>query len=268
LPTSITVLTVLAMTLVGLFTNASSAEDRRLRVMTYNIHHAEGEDKKLDVERIAKVITAQKPDLVAVQEVDVNTQRTGGIDEAAELGRLTGMHVVFGKAMDYQGGQYGQAILSRYPIKSHTVHRLPGAAGKEPRIAVEARIATPAELAPEIRFVGTHLDHVRDDTDRAAQVKELNRLFVAADAPLTVLAGDLNAAPDSRPMDVLLEHWNDAREEGKPAEATIPATQPNRKIDWVLLPKAARWRTVATHVVDEPVASDHRPVVADLRPQN
>src|SRR5688572_12746619 len=79
----------------------------RLRVLTYNIHHAEGTDGKLDLARIARVIHEQQPDLVALQEVDVKTRRTGGVDQAAELAKLTGMHVAFGKGIDFQGGEYG-----------------------------------------------------------------------------------------------------------------------------------------------------------------
>src|SRR5215213_773903 len=86
------------------------AKPKPLRVLSYNIHHGEGTDGKVDLERIAKVITVAAPDLVAVQEVDRKTRRTNGVDQAAELGRLTRMHVEFGKAIDYQGGAYGLAV--------------------------------------------------------------------------------------------------------------------------------------------------------------
>ena len=88
----------------------------RLRVLTYNIHHAEGVDGKFDLGRIARLIKKEKPDLVAVQEVDVKTRRSDGVDQAAELARLTGMHYFFGKFMDYNGGEYGQMVLSKHPI--------------------------------------------------------------------------------------------------------------------------------------------------------
>src|SRR5688572_3660564 len=83
----------------------------RLRVLTYNIHHGEGTDARFDLERLARIIREARPDLVALQEVDRRTRRASGVDQAAELGRLTGMNVVFGKAMDHDGGEYGQAIL-------------------------------------------------------------------------------------------------------------------------------------------------------------
>src|SRR5690606_14987157 len=93
-----------------------NAEPLRVRVMAYNIHHCLGIDGELDVERIAGVINAANPDLVTLQEVDNRTERSDRVDQAAELGRLTGMHARFGRAIDHQGGEYGQAILSRWPI--------------------------------------------------------------------------------------------------------------------------------------------------------
>src|SRR5207253_8526062 len=100
-----------------------------LRVMTYNIHHGAGADGRVDVERIAKVIKSADADLVAIQEVDRCTKRSGGIDEAAELERLTGMHAIWGKAMDFDGGEYGQLILCSMPVRANAVYHLPGSEG-------------------------------------------------------------------------------------------------------------------------------------------
>src|SRR5882762_1627926 len=100
-----------------------SAAKRTLRIMTYNIHTGVGMDKKLDLQRIADVINHERPDLVGLQEVDRGVKRTGGVDEIAELARLTKMEYAFAHNLDYQGGQYGVAILSRYPILK-TDHRM------------------------------------------------------------------------------------------------------------------------------------------------
>src|SRR5262245_26822074 len=83
---------------------ASAADPQTLRVLSYNIHHGEGTDGKLDLARIAGVITAAKPDLVALQEVDRRATRTKGVDQTAELAKLTGLQAEFGKAIDLQGG--------------------------------------------------------------------------------------------------------------------------------------------------------------------
>ena len=101
----------------------SHAATQRLRVMTYNIHVGVGMDKKLDLPRIAGVINAQHPDLVGLQEVDRGVARTQRIDEIAEIAKLTRMDYAFAFNLRYQGGQYGVAILSRFPIMA-TDHRL------------------------------------------------------------------------------------------------------------------------------------------------
>jgi endonuclease/exonuclease/phosphatase family metal-dependent hydrolase len=87
-----------------------------------------------------------------------------GVDQAAELARLTGLHFAYGKAMDYQGGAYGQALLSRWPLTEFVVHPLPNPTQVEPRIAISAQVRPPGQ--PGFRFVGTHLDANRDDTAR------------------------------------------------------------------------------------------------------
>lgn len=96
-----------------------------LRVLSYNIHHGEGVDGKLDLDRIARTIQSVEPDLVALQEVDRKVTRTGGIDQPAELARLTKMQVAFGGNIVLQGGDYGNAVLSRWPIRRHENHKLP-----------------------------------------------------------------------------------------------------------------------------------------------
>ena len=241
------------------------AAPRTLRVLTYNIHHGEGTDARFDLPRIAKVITDAKPDVVAVQEVDVKTRRSGGADQAAELGRLTGMHVAFGKAIDYESGQYGQVLLSRFALSDVETHPLPGKPESERRIAVSAKLRPWGNDGPQVMFVGTHLDHTRDDSDRRRQADEINRLFVRNDGTPVILAGDLNSVPDSEVMKRFQKHWKDAAASVGPQGNTVPAGKPRNRIDYVLLRPADAWHVVETTVLDEPVASDHRPVLAVLQ---
>ncbi|MBI5768779.1 MAG: endonuclease/exonuclease/phosphatase family protein [Verrucomicrobia bacterium] len=230
-----------------------------LHVLSYNIHHGEGVDARLDLPRLAKVIADSGADLVALQEVDQKTTRTDGVDQAAELGRLTGLRAYYGKAMDYQGGAYGQALLSRWPLDEFTVHALPNPAKREPRIALAAIVRAPG-MKP-FRFVGTHLDANRDDDHRWLQGRKLVELFATDPLP-TVLVGDFNSVPDSRTMKLLLEHFADS---SAPAPApTIPAGKPTRRIDFVLLRPPSGWAIASSAVLPEAVASDHRPVLVTL----
>lgn len=233
---------------------------KTLRVLSYNIHHGEGTDGKLDLARVAAVIKAAKPDLVAVQEVDRNARRTGQVDQAAELAKLTGLHGEFAKAIDFQGGEYGQVVLSRFPIKSVKVHPLPGKKGQEARIAVEA-VVEPGGGLPRLMLVATHFQH-DDDATRREQAAKVNELFAAADGPL-ILAGDLNAVPDSAPMTALRKSWSFATATDK-GLLTIPAEKPQRQIDYILYRPAGSFRVVEARVIEEKVASDHRPVLAVL----
>jgi endonuclease/exonuclease/phosphatase family metal-dependent hydrolase len=225
------------------------AQAPRLRVLTYNIHHGEGTDRKFDLERLAKIIKATEPDLVALQEVDRKTRRASGVDQAAELGKLTGMHARFGKAMDYSGGEYGEAILSRHEPTKTSVHALPHGPGREPRAAIAVTLAARDGL-PELIFIGTHLCHQSVD-DRVAQAKTINAAYPSEAKTVAILAGDLNARTASPPMRELGKQWSD--------------TMPKRnKIDYVLVRPGDPWRAVETKVIPEPVASDHDPVLVVL----
>lgn len=228
-----------------------------LRVLSYNIHHGEGTDGKLDLRRIARVIRNADPDLVALQEVDDKTKRSGGRDQTAELARLTGLQARFGKAIEFQGGGYGQAVLSRFPIGEATVHTLPGLPEREKRIAFQVRLSTDGH---DLTFVTTHLDH-QLASEREQQVSKLNELFASNDRP-TILAGDMNATPDSKELAVLATKWIDATASKR--LHTIPVDKPTRQIDYVLFRPANRFRLVSAKVIDESTASDHRPVLVVL----
>jgi endonuclease/exonuclease/phosphatase family metal-dependent hydrolase len=226
--------------------------------MSYNIHHGQGNDERFDLERLAGVIRSTGADLVALQEVDVKTGRASGVDQAAELGRLTGMHVVFGEAMPYDGGSYGEAVLSRWPVLEQRVLPLPASGDHEPRAAVEIVVRVPGSER-DLRFVGTHLDHTRDEADRLAQVAELLRQLAPGAIP-TLLVGDLNSDPDSAAMGLFFgAGWTPADPTLAP---TFPADTPTGKIDWILQAPGTAGHLERAQVLDEPVASDHCPFVA------
>lgn len=234
-----------------------------LRLLTYNIHHGEGTDGKFDLQRIADLINKQKPDLVAVQEVDVKTKRASGIDQAAELGRLTEMHYAFGKFMDYSGGEYGQMVLSKYPIKNARNLALP--AGPEPRTALAVEVEIPVKDGPGQRlfFVGNHF--YATEAQRSAQAERLMSHLepeIKAGHPI-ILAGDFNSTPGSRPMKILGKRWVDPTAETD--VRTWPSDLPRVEIDHILYFPEARFEFLDSKVIPEKVASDHRPVLAVVK---
>lgn len=239
---------------------AKAAEPLRLTVLSYNIHHAEGVDGKLDVERISRVILSVKPDLVALQEVDKNVKRSESVDQPAELARLTKMNVVFGANIDLQGGHYGNAILSRHPISKHQNHLLPNIDKSEQRGVIEAEIMLP-DMKQPLLLLATHFDFRRDERERLESVKVINELAAKHAARPALLAGDLNATPESKTLEQLAGSWKRANAEPLP---TIPVKEPKQQIDFILYRPQNRWKVVEVKVLDEAVASDHRAIVATL----
>jgi endonuclease/exonuclease/phosphatase family metal-dependent hydrolase len=241
--------------------DASAAEP--LRVLCYNIHHGEGVDGKLDVERIAAVIRSASPDVAALQEVDQNTRRTAHVDQAAELARLTQMRVVFGKNIDFERGGYGNAVLSKLPINSHANHHLPTYDNFEQRGVLVVELEAPHAKEPIFLFA-THLDHRQDDRERLASAAKINELLARhGDAP-ALLVGDLNDTRESATLEILRREWTQANQE---ESLTVPVAQPNRQIDFVLLRPASRWKVIEFRVLEEAVASDHRAILAVLELQ-
>jgi endonuclease/exonuclease/phosphatase family metal-dependent hydrolase len=227
-----------------------------LRVVAYNIHHGEGMDSVVALERIAALIRDKAADIVALQEVDSMTTRTGGVNQAAELARLTGLHGVFGSFMPYQGGAYGMALLARWPFEGVRNVRLPD--GAEPRTALSAVVTLPG-TGQTVRVVGIHF--YRTDDERLAQATALSEMLGEDDVP-TLLAGDFNSTPGSEVMAFLADSWEIVAKGDD--RLTFPSYDPVREIDYVLYRPSDRIAVAGRHLVDEPVISDHRPVVVDL----
>jgi endonuclease/exonuclease/phosphatase family metal-dependent hydrolase len=242
------------------FAVQKQAEALRLRVLSYNIHHCEGVDGKLDVARIAQVIRAVEPDLVALQEVDEKVQRSQSVDQPAELARLTKMHVVFGPNIPLQGGAYGNAVLSRFPIRRHENLKLPRLDDGEQRGVLQLEIDLPSSDQP-LLFLATHFDHRPKNEERLASAKAILGMTANRPNQPALLAGDLNDLPDSAVLTEINQHWKRANEKPLP---TIPVGKPARQIDFILLRPEGSWRVIETTVVEETVASDHRPILATL----
>ena len=245
--------------LTAMTTSALSSEPATVRLLTFNIHHGRGADDDIDLTRIAKTIKASRADLVALQEVDRGAGRSQEQDQSLKLSELTGLNHAFGKAIDFDGGQYGVAVLSRYPIASSKTLPLPSSKDREQRVALEVRVPVP-EFSPLI-FVCTHLDHHSDEKDRMAQATKLLDLFSHGPSA-AILAGDLNATPDSNVLRTLGKYWQIADER---RQFTAPAGKPREKIDYILLPKDTPWQVNSAEVLDDDVSSDHLALLVELR---
>lgn len=234
-----------------------------LKVLCYNIHHANPPSKPdfIDLPAIARVIRESGADLVALQEVDVHTLRSGkDVHQARELAKLTGMYSFFVKTIDHGGGDYGIAILSKFPILDSASYKLPmkEGAGGEPRGVAEITVKLPG--GKKILFASTHLD--LKAANKVLHSAELNRIFKNRRFPV-ILAGDFNSTPDSEVIKELDGQFTRTCTEH--CGFTIPEVNPTRTIDYIMFNKTAKIEVLSHKVIAEPYASDHLPVLAELR---
>ncbi|MDX8341237.1 endonuclease/exonuclease/phosphatase family protein [Draconibacterium sp. IB214405] len=229
----------------------TSDKEITVRVLTFNILHGATTKGDFDLDKIASVIQNTNPDLVAMQEVDFKTNRARNYDLVTELGSRTKMAPLFGIAMPYDGGGYGEGILTKMPILSSKNVPLPHSPENEPRAALQVLVQL--ESGDTISFIGTHLEHQERSMDRIDQVETINEVFTSCKYP-SILAGDLNATPDSEPISILKKYWMASDQEGA---LTYPSDAPEIKIDYIFFRPAERWQVVETEVICDEIASDH-----------
>jgi endonuclease/exonuclease/phosphatase family metal-dependent hydrolase len=241
------------------------ADDRPIRVMSFNIHHGVGTDGVRDLQRIADMIKSQGADIVGLQEVDRHwSERSNFVDQTAWLARELNMHVVYGANLDndpLEPGQprrqYGTAILSAVPILDWDNTYLSRYEGHEQRGLLRARVVV---RGVPVQVYNTHLQH-NDAAERLDQCEAIKALIGTPDESV-VLVGDLNAVPTAPEITTLLDGLIDAWEQAGIGDGyTIPSENPNRRIDYVLTSDDVVARTAAVVTSD---ASDHLPVYADL----
>lgn len=222
------------------------------RIMSYNIHHGRGMDDTVDIERIGKLILAVNPEVVGLQEVDSMTNRSGNIDIIRLLSEQTGMYATFGYSILHDGGKYGNGMLTREKPAAVKKIDLPG--------ATEARTALIVELEKYV-VVNTHLSLTGEE--RLQSVKIITEAVSGYNKPV-FLIGDLNATPDSAPIEFLRKGWQIL---SNPKQPTSPSVNPLNTIDYIFgyTAKGETYARYKAEVVDEPVASDHRPLFADIR---
>ena len=244
----------LAATLLAAFTGlplsaqTPTQEKNQIKLMTYNVRHGNGLDNVIDCERIANIIRKSGAQFVGVQELDSVTQRSNQRDILKELALESRLYPTFGKAIDFGGGGYGIGILSAE--KPLEVHRIP-LPGRE-----EARLLLVAEFS---RFVlaNVHLSLTPEDAEASLPIilKEAQRW----DKPF-FLVGDWNTHPDGKFVKELSKSFKII---SKTKQGTYPAPKPTECIDYIALYQADKQPIVnlASKVVEDTIASDHRPVI-------
>lgn len=242
---------ILLPILVALFTFPVAAQNT-LRLMTYNIKNANGMDNVCSFQRIANVINNASPDVVAIQEVDSMTKRSGNKYVLGEIAERTQMHASFAPAIPFDGGKYGIGLLSKQaPLR---IQRLP-LPGKE-----EVRALVVAEFEDYV-FCCTHLSLTEEDRMKSL---EILRAIAATSKKPFFLAGDMNSLPESN---FIKDLQKDFVMLSNPKQQTFPAPKPVETIDYVVALKQndKGFAAITSQVLHEPLASDHRPIVVELR---
>ena len=227
-----------------------STELMPLRILSYNIKHGAGMDDVVNLERQAAVINGCEPDIVGLQEVDSIVPRSGNVNEAGRLGTLCGMYATFGPAIPLSNGKYGVAVLSKEKPLSVTNIPLPG---------VEKRTLLVCEFEQYV-FACTHLD--LDASNRLASVPIILEEAKRWTKPF-LICGDWNDKPTSELITQMKKNFTILSETGSKGYS-YPADKPTACIDYV----ATLGRTAMklnSSVIDEPLASDHRPVLVNAR---
>jgi endonuclease/exonuclease/phosphatase family metal-dependent hydrolase len=250
------------------FSGCQSAPVRQVpttfRVMTYNIHHGEGLDRKVDLRRIADLIKREQADIVALQEVDKGVKRTSKRDLPAELASLTGMTCVFSNNFHFQEGEYGNAVLTRFPVKQWTNTHYKMLRPGEQRGILQLVLDVHGR---ELVFMDTHIDFRGDDTERLMNAAEIKEIVRQNRGRPIILCGDFNDTPTSRTHDRIAEDFVDAWSAVEAGSGfTIPAEKPAKRIDYIWIGKDGPLVPLKAWV-PESAASDHLPLVAELRLQ-
>jgi endonuclease/exonuclease/phosphatase family metal-dependent hydrolase len=238
------------------------------RILTYNVHRCLGTDGRLDVGRIAAVIAAEEPDIVALQEVDVGRARTGGVDQAHHIAERLKMTHRFHAALEVEEELYGDAILTCLPERVIKTGPLPGYR-PIPQLEPRGALMVAIEVADgvEVQVLNTHLGLVpREQQIQAAAVAGEGWLGHPMRRDPLILIGDFNATSRSVVWRTLSAKLTDATA-GRNGRriATFPAQAPILRIDHVFVSRGVR--VTGMHVPATPlakIASDHRPLVMDF----
>lgn len=218
-----------------------------MKVATFNLHHCEGPDGAIDVERVAGVVSALSAEVVALQEIDRGLPRSGRVDQAAEIERVSGLHLFFYATVRRAGGEYGIAIAARDPLHPEVVD-LPGSPDVEPRVALAV------EMPTGVTVVATHLSRMKQRDIQERQLETLAGIVSSRSGPV-ILLGDLNRGLDD--LGALIG----AGLRAAVSAPTFPAQRPRHQLDHILVSEPLRVTDCGVVAAE---ASDHLPAWARL----
>ncbi len=234
-----------------------SQTNQRIKVMCFNIRMS-GQLTSYQAQPFADLILQHQPDIIAFQEVDYKGARSGNKDILTEIGKLTGMFPLFGKAIPLSGsGLYGVAILSKYPISTSKLVPLAYPDGaKERRVALLSEVTFPNSYV--LKFVSTHLDNSTDEV-RLAMTQNLNGNEILYGTLPVILAGDFNAQPSASTIAAGMNQWQRLCDNNN----TYPNDLPASKIDYIFGYPKNKWK-VNSYTILRTGLSDHCALLADI----
>ena len=229
-----------------------------VKILTYNIHHANPPSKPntIDIEAIAKVLNDSKADIIGIQEVDINVSRSELMNQAEKLAELTGTEYFFSKGIDLEKGYYGILILSKHKIVGKRRYDLPMPVKSENRSLAIVDVELPG--GKTVSLANTHLD--LKEENRIAQAEFINELGELYSKPL-ILVGDLNAKPESKPIQILEKYFVRNTKTNQP---TSPNVNTKNEIDYIMVLNNRKFKWKAYQVIKEEYASDHLPLYAEI----
>jgi endonuclease/exonuclease/phosphatase family metal-dependent hydrolase len=225
-------------------------------VLSWNLHYGVSSAGSVDLEAVARTIEAHDPDAVLLQEVSRGWVQGGGVDMATWLSNRLHRQFTFAPAAD---GRFGNVILSRRDARDVRIQPLPYGDGPQQRSALSAAVEVGQD---RVRVTSIHLQNRRANTPTRLRQLETYLASIEADRPDTraIIGGDLNAEPGSPEVALLTEAGFVSAIDavGDPGALTSPATNPQRRIDWVF----SRGVTVrSADVLADARSSDHLPIV-------
>lgn len=246
---------------------STEPQEVTIKVMSYNIKHCSPyvpgvADPEIDIQATANVIKAAEPDIVLIQEIDRNTKRSNGVDQVVELAKLSGfVHFYFSKGQDYQGGEYGDVIFSKFPLRNTATYDLPRVEipGTYVGFCVLGR-ATVTVSGKVITLANTHLATTQENRD--LQLPFINAKLQDSKYPV-ILGGDFNATPYNSTISTL-DSYGFVRSGKGLNQFTIPSINPNRELDYVCFRPAEKFEVIKHQVITGTNASDHLPVLSTI----